>query len=166
MFDEFFKKLKQEKNFKILIENLKNFSLIFQKYQDYVQKQVLTEYVKSINDWEKILSEEDKNKNSHIFNSKQDNENYWLKSFGKPKRYLFCYKTQKLIEFNTGSVNSIGDYCGGNTKITISKDGCTIYITNDWQTKRARFSHIPWVLHEVTYAINVVEKSVKIHSSR
>lgn len=62
--------------------------------------------------------------------------------------FFFDSKKKKIYPYNTDSrTTTMGETRGRNKWYEFSKDGKELVLYQSWETKTARFDHIPWIKH-------------------
>lgn len=135
----------------IFINAVREFNIFQKNIQEYCKKIVEDEYLKSVEDWEKIVGEKERDQLSTI----------------STRKCFYDYESNLFINNYHGrssSINqgwSMGSERNKNIQFELSDDGCKIIVVNSWETQEARFAHIPF--HSITrrYEIDLIKKSVK-----
>ena len=135
----------------VFINAVREFNLFQKNIQEYCLKIVEDEYLKDIEDWEKIVSENERDQLSTITT---------LKCF-------YNYETNTFVQNYHGHCSlSKGGWTMGAEKnhktiFELSDDGTKIIVVNKWKSQEARFGHIPFHSASQKYEINLIKKSVK-----
>lgn len=125
---------------------------------EFAKKIVYDKFVKSNEDWMKILTKEDYANNQQILVKGED--------FWSDDRFLFNYETKKISEYYTARYSTMGQIAVDDTIYTFSDDAKNIIITQNYRTKHCRMEHIPWINHVNTITIDYISGSVSIKNSQ
>ena len=127
---------------------------------DYIKKVIFTEYVKSYEDWKKILSEKDLINLEKLI-STHPNYNNW--SFEKSDLQIFRNINKNKfgffrLKYNPGSNGALG---WNGYEFKFNNNGTIIKIHVKYESKPYRRDNIPWTQHTDIWSLNLVTKEFK-----
>lgn len=128
----------------------------FQKnLSKFGQKIMYDKYVKILEDWDKILTEDDKKKNNFEYLVEKNSYNNNL--------FAFDFNNKKLMGFIVEYRGWImGAETGKELTYSFSDDGKVLIVRMDWQTQSARFDHVPWIAQKEIWTFDLITNEIKI----
>ena len=135
----------------VFINAVREFNLFQKNIQEYCLKIVEDEYLKKKEDWEKIVSENERDQLLTI----------------STRKCFYNYETNTFVQNYHGYYSRIsqgwtmGAEKNHKTIFELSEDGMKIIVVNKWESQEARFNHIPFHSVSQKYEIDLIKKSVK-----
>jgi hypothetical protein len=139
------------KNIKKITNAIKIVNDFNSKIESYGQHIFKTLYIDTLDGWLSRLSERDIER-AFGKKSKRDDDRWG--------RYVLCYKTMTAYRHNGYGGWVMGASSGITTTYTFIEN--TLVVTDKWQTKEARFDHIPWISRERRWIIDLKTTEVVV----
>jgi hypothetical protein len=123
----------------------------FNKKMTHYGQKIFEKHLKSLEEWNQYLSEADWKE----YKTKITNDNHY-------EAYVRCFVTGSMTKYWRNKGWSMGDATELKTTYKFSDDGKMLTVYNNWKTKSARFSHIPWVPRERRFVITLNTGKVEV----
>jgi hypothetical protein len=146
------------RNIKIITDAIATVNDFNSKISKYASTIFHSVYLGTINEWRERLSEKHF---VHAFGVVMDRKiKRGRQDIDSGHRYVVCYRSLHVTCYDQKSGWSMG--ASGPINSTYKFVNGELVVTNTWETRHARFSHVPWIKRKRIFKIDLTKMSVEV----